>query len=190
MITFERYDNFIYATALDELKPETIVFPKFSLFCYSNDFAVAAAICGRSRENRIYLIDVWEPCETPLTEWLKKWTTALGRIEPVRCNQSGEAAAQLIGEIGKARRGPDIAPIELQLSINKIDGSLYRGWERIVELSHSSVSRRETNVLGGAILGAAKLLGKAASHNTSSVLSRPMSEARQRGYRMPRGVML
>jgi len=190
MITFEKFDNCVYVTALDESTPETIVFARFTMFCYSDDFAVAAAICGRSRENQAYLIDVWEPGETPLTEWAGKWTKTLGRISPVRCNQSGEAAAQLLGEIGKAQRGPDIAPIELQLNINKINGSFCKGWERIVELSHTSVSRRETNVSGGAILGAAKLLGKAGWNSTKNVMSRPMSVARQRGYRMPRGVML
>jgi hypothetical protein len=129
MINFEKFDNCVYATALDESTPEAIIFTRFTMFCYSNDFSVAAAICGRSRENAVYLIDVWEPGETSLSDWAKKWTATLGRIGLVRCNQSGEAAAQLINEIGHARRGPDIPPIELQLNIHKIDGSLYPGWD-------------------------------------------------------------
>jgi len=166
-------------------KNETISPIKFQGFClgiYSTDFEVAAAICGKASDRKIWLIGTWEPRQDSLGSWVKSWTKTLGTVSPVRANKGGLAAQALVSKCGypNTSQAPDIAPIEMQLELPEINGQLCEGWSRIREVCRHGIGNRETAAIGGAVLIGARLAKKFGGRSGFSVISKPRSSARIR----------
>lgn len=160
----------------------SLLFKQFSAGVYSDGFSIAAAICGAAHSKKIFCVDVWEPGSKELRDWIQDWAEKLKKIGPIHCNESGLAAAKLIGQ--HRNREPDIKPIDLKLELSEIDGSLYPGWERLKEEARQGIRKREVPATSGAVLLGANCVKKALRQSTVAPSSRPLTPGRQETERL------